>query len=295
MRSVHQQAEDQIIAAVSDAEIWLGGGLTERIFAAAPRLRWVHATSAGVDFLLFPGLVDSDVLLTNSRGVYDAGVADHVFMLMLALSRNLPRLVRQQAAGAWRKVPVAELAGRTLGIIGLGNIGREIGRRAQAFGMRVLATRGRGRADGPEQVPGIADAVYGPDGLEVVLRAADWIVLVCPLTEHTRGMIGRKQLRWIGPEAFLINVGRGALVDETALVTALQTGQIAGAGLDVFMQEPLPPTSPLWQMPNVIVTPHMGGFQASQIEQAVQLFIRNLGGYARGEQLHNLVDKRRGY
>jgi len=286
---VRRDDADALKAAAAEAEVWFGPHLTPELFALARRLRWIQTTYAGVERLLFPELVASDVVLTNVRGMHADTIGDHVMMGILALARNLPRLVLQQAAARWLTVPVAELAGDTLGIVGLGAIGQAVARRAQAFGMRVLGVRRN-----PQPTPHV-DEVLGPDGLEQVLTRSRWVVLACPLTPQTHGLIGPRELAWIGPEGYLINIGRGALVDEPALVKALQEGRLAGAVLDVFAEEPLPESSPLWRMPNVLITPHIAGQQRDYTGRAVEIFADNLDRYRRGLPLRNVVDKRAGY
>ncbi|HEX6988877.1 MAG TPA: D-2-hydroxyacid dehydrogenase [Bacillota bacterium] len=274
--------------AAREAEIWFGFGPSAEVFAEARGLRWVQSTTAGVDRLLHPALVDSDVIVTNVRGMHADTIGDHVLMGMLALARNLPRLVHQQAARRWAPVPVAELSGDTLGIIGLGAIGQAVARRGAACGMRVIGTRRRAGT-----VAGV-DEVFGPEGREQVLRRSRWVVLACPLTAETRGLIGPRELGWM-EGGFLINIGRGALVQEPALIAALEDGRLAGAFLDVFDEEPLPETSPLWRLPNVLITPHIGGGQRDYAGRAVEIFVDNLARYRQGSPLRNLVDKQAGY
>lgn len=285
---VDREKGDALKKAAAQAEIWFGSGLEPDVFAEARGLRWVQATVAGVDRLLYPALAQSDVLLTNVRGMHADTIGDHVMMGILALARNLPRLVHQQAAARWMPVPVAELAGDTLAVIGLGAIGQAIARRAGAFGMRVIGTRRT-----PQPTPHV-DVVFGPEDLETVLRQSRWVVLACPLTAETQGLIGEEQLNLLAG-GYLINIGRGALVDEAALTEALRDGRLAGAFLDVFEEEPLPETSPLWRLPNVLITPHMAGQQRDYAGRAVDIFVDNLIRYRQGRPLRNLVDKQAGY
>lgn len=275
-------------AAAPEAEIWFGPGLSPDLFAMARQLRWIQVTYAGVDGFLTPAIVDSEVVVTNVRGMHAETIGDHVLMGILALARNLPRLIHQQAARRWQHVPVAEVAGDTLGIIGLGAIGQAIARRGRACGMQVIGTRRTA-----EPVPGV-DEVYGPEGLETVLRRSRWVVLACPLTPETHGLIGARELDWIG-DGYLINIGRGALVDENALTAALQAGRLGGAMLDVFVEEPLPESSPLWHLPNVLITPHLAGRQRDYTGRAADIFVDNLARYRDGRPLRNVVDKRAGY
>nr|WP_245585554.1 D-2-hydroxyacid dehydrogenase [Pseudonocardia asaccharolytica] len=253
-------------------------------WAAADTLRWVHTASAGVDRLVFPGLVDSDVVLTNSRGVFDTPMAEYVAGLVLALAKDLPRTLAQQARREWRHRETEQLAGARAVVVGGGPIGRAIASMLTAIGLRVeLVSR---RADPP---------VHGIDKLAGLLPDADYLVLAAPLTEQTRGLLDAAALRLLPRNARVINVGRGALVVEPDLVDALAEGRIAGAALDVFETEPLPSDSPLWTMPRVIVSPHMSGDTVGWQHNLVALFADNLARYRSGRPLRNVVDKTRGY
>lgn len=287
---------DKLREVVSKTEIWFGGGIRPDLFAVARRLKWIQAVSAGVDSMLFPEMKQSGVIITNVRGMQRHAVADHTILLMLALARRLRRFIHLQAAGQWHRYDdwmlrsdITELKGSTIGIIGLGRIGQEIAGRAKAFHMNVIGTNTSGRP-----VPNV-DTTYGPDGLEAVIRAAQWLVIAAPLTETTRNMIGERELSWLGPDGYLINIARGGLVDQSALIKALQTGQIAGAGLDVATIEPLPEDSPLWYLPNVIITPHMAASMRDYVGEALNIFCDNLKRYLNGQPLINEVNKDLGY
>ncbi len=276
---------------LAEAEIWLGPGIRPADLEAAPNLRWIQAVSAGVDNFLFPELVASDVILTRARGLHAQAVADHTLMLVLAFARRLPEFVRQQDRHIWRTDPnLRQLDGSRMLIVGTGAIGLEIGRRAAPFGVEVRGVRRLSAEHEPLPFP-----VAGPERLDDELRAADWVVLALPLTEQTRHIIGGSRLGAMNPGAVLVNIGRGALVDEAALVKALSSRTIAGACLDVFEEEPLPVDSPLWSMPNVIVTPHLAGDYADLPDRELDVFIENLGRYRAGEPPRNIVDKRAGY
>lgn len=282
---------------LSEAEIVLGWAVRRENFASAARLRWIQLTAAGVGSQLFPELVESPVVVTNARGIHAVSMAEHALGVMLAFARKLHLARDAQARREWAQEeqwsglpPFGQLAGGTLGLLGFGAVGRALAERARALGMRVLAVRRH-----PAQDPAPADAQWGPERLPELLDHADWLVLAAPLTPATRGVIGGAELARLPPHAILVNLGRGPLVDERALVEALTAGRIAGAALDVFEQEPLPRDSPLWGMPQVIVTPHVSGFGPRFWERTCELFARNLRHWLAGEPLENVVDKRAGY
>jgi len=262
---------------------------TRRLLTRVPNLRWVHTISAGVDHLLFPELRESDAILTNASGVFNIPIAETVMAYILAVVKRLPEFLAQQREHRWEKLPLRELGGLTVGIVGLGDIGTEVARLCRAFGMHVLGLR---RRPAPSDV---ADEVLPPDRLHDLLARSDFVVIAAPLTAETRGMIGRAELAAMKPDAWLINISRGAIVDEEALIEALQAGRIGGACLDVFAEEPLPPESPLWDMPNVIITPHNSWSSPHIEEREIDLFLENLRRYVAGEPLLNVVDKQAGY
>jgi phosphoglycerate dehydrogenase-like enzyme len=249
------------------------------------------------------------VKLTTASGVHMPVMGEYALMMMLAHAHRLPRLLRAQAAHEWpanraELFSATELRGQTLGVVGYGSIGREAGRLAHAAGMRVLAAKRnpQQRADPGWHLPGTGDpsgalpeGFFGLDQLDEMLPRCDYVLLVLPLTDETRGVLNARTLPLLKPTAFVINYGRGALVDEPALIAALQAGQLGGAALDVFEHEPLPASSPLWDLPNVIVTPHISGWTSRYDELAVQLFADNLKRYLAGEPLLNEVDVVAGY
>jgi phosphoglycerate dehydrogenase-like enzyme len=245
---------------------------------AADALRWVHTASAGVDRLTFPGLLESDVTLTNSRGVFDRPMAEYVLGLVLAMAKDLPGTIAAQERGEWHHRETEPIGGRRAVVVGGGPIGRAIAGLLSAVGMDVELV---GRRDF--------------DGLPGLLPGADWLVLAAPLTDATRGMLDAAALALLRPSARVINVGRGALVVEPDLVDALRDGRLAGAALDVFAREPLPADSPLWTQPGVIVSPHMSGDLIGWRQELVEVFRDNLARYRAGEPLHNVVDKTLGY
>jgi phosphoglycerate dehydrogenase-like enzyme len=282
---------------IRDAEVFVGWSLSGEQVAAAKKLRWVHSTAAAVHQLLSPELVAGDLVLTNSTQVHGPVVAEHALALILALAKRIPSAVKLQVRGEWGQTAIweeqprpREFAGATLGVIGLGSIGGELVRLARAIGMKVIAVR-----EHPEKGTGGADTVYGPDQLEQVLAQADYVVLAAPLTEKSRGLMNAERLAQMKPQAFLINVSRGALVEEAALAAALQKHTIAGAALDVFATEPLPAESPLWKLENLLITPHTAAVTARLWERHYELFADNLRRYLAGQPLRGVVDKTRGY
>ena len=286
-------------------------GMLRDAWPHARDLRWIHHGGAGVDPLLFPELVRSPVVLTNSGGVFDRAMAEYVLGLILAFAKDLPRTLELQRRREWRHRETERLGGRTVLVVGAGRIGNEIGRILRGAGMRVLgvarrprpasaavqspgrpAAAGRPSAGSPdaafERVVGIAD-------LHAVLPEADDVVLSLPLTPETRGLFGADALARMKPTARLINVGRGAVLDEAALLDALRSRRIAGAALDVFADEPLPADHPFWDLPGVIVSPHMSGDFVGWPAAVSGLFVENFRRWRAGEPLLNVVDKERGY
>nr|WP_130346113.1 D-2-hydroxyacid dehydrogenase [Herbihabitans rhizosphaerae] len=256
----------------------------------AGALRWVHAASAGVNHVLTPGVVDGDIAVTNSRGIFDEPMAEYVLGVILAFAKDLAGTVRLQAENRWKHRETERVTGARALVVGTGPIGRAIGRRLRANGLVVTGVGRTARSGDPD----LGDVVAFAD-LPDALPDADYVVLAAPLTDQTRGMIDTATLARMRPTARLINVGRGPLVREDDLVTALAHRRIAGAALDVFEAEPLPADSPLWTMDNVIVSPHMSGDVIGWRHELVELFADNLARYGDGQPLRNLVDKSRGY
>lgn len=248
--------------------------------------RWVHVAAAGVDRLPLAELTT----VTNSRGVFDEPIADYVLLLVLAFARDLTTTLRLQAAHEWRHRETERLAGARALVVGTGPIGRAIGRRLATFGLRVTGAGRRARLADPD-----LGEVVDPAGLPAALAVADYVVLAAPLTEQTRGMIDAAALARMRRTARLVNVARGELVVQPDLVAALRAGTIAGAALDVFADEPLPADSPLWDLPNVIVSPHMSGDLIGWRTELVELFLANLRRFVAGEPMRNVVDKALGY
>lgn len=278
--------------------------------AHAPRLRWVQLYSAGPDHILNHPLCTTSVLFTTTSGIHAIPIAEHVLTMVLAWLRRIPRMLELQQRAVWP--PRAELSslftgeevrGKTLGIVGYGSIGRELARLATAFGMRVLAMqRGNNRHDSGFVLPGVGDPLgtlperyYAPDELHTMLAACDVVVIAVPLTAQTRGMFDEAAFKAMKSTAFLVNIARGDVCDEAALVHALQNQIIAGAALDVFHEEPLPSEHGLWSLPNVFISPHMSGFTQLYDQRAALIFAENMRRYLANEPLYNMVDKVQGY
>lgn len=282
---------------IADAEIMFGISLRPEQFLAAKKLRWIHSQAAAVHQLMFPELVNSKVIVTNARDVHGPVVAEQVIAMIFALAKQIPAAVRFQQKHEWGQGEIStlesprEIAGATVGLVGLGSIGRNVAKHVVALGMRVIAVREHPEKDKPENV----DEVWPSSQLLELLRHSDYVVLSVPVTPETTGMISREQLAVMKPRARLINVGRGPLIDEAALIDALRERRIAGAALDVFDKEPLPPDSPLWDLDNLLITPHTAGISEKMWERHYALFSQNVRRYLSGQTLLGMVDKQRGY
>ena len=309
LQITNPQMEDIPAELRSRVEILYGWAGPVREAHHFPNLRWIQTHSAGVDFLLDKPVWQSQVLITNLSGVHAVPMAEHVLAMMLAFRWNIPTMERLKVRakwpqGRWDRFARPELRGSTLGIIGYGAIGRELARQAQALGMRVLAANRSGHRH-PQRgfnEPGVGD----PDGtipekmfttaqLKQMLPECDYVASAVPLTGETRHLMNAGAFAAMKKSAYFFNVGRGQVVDEAALVVALEQGQLAGAGLDVFEQEPLPPESPLWRLEQVIISPHVSGFTPQYDTRASALFAENLRRYLSQEPLLNLVDREKGY
>lgn len=279
-----------------DADIVLGWAVKPGNFHLARRLQWIQVTAASVAGLLFPELVESPVRVTNGRGLWSEAMADHTIAVILMFARKLHLARDAQRSRQWVQTelgsgaPFRSLNGATLGMVGFGTIGRAVAHRASVLGMHVIAVRRHPAAD-----PSPAREQWPVERLPELLERAEWLVLAPPLTAQTRGMIGARELARMPEGAVLVNLGRGPLVDEPALLEALRRGALAGAALDVFDQEPLPADSPFWDLPQVIVTPHISGLGPRLWERAMDLFARNLEAFQEDRPLENLVDKKAGY
>jgi phosphoglycerate dehydrogenase-like enzyme len=292
---------------VDDVEVLLRGWLVaeafDRLLARAPHLTWVHSATSGVERALTPAARARDVLVTNARGVFSRPIAEHVLLMILAVSRHLPELLELQRERTWQPLEGRELRELTIGIVGYGSLGRSVASLATAFGARVIALRRRpdGRQPaGTDEDDGFpleprVERVVGPDHLHDLLAESDIVVLAAPLTPETEGMIDEAAVAAMKHDAWLINVARGRLVDDTALVRALRDNRIGGAALDTFRDEPLPQGSPYWDLPNVILTPHTAWSSARVLDRSIDLFCDNLVRFSRGEPLRNVVDPSAGY
>ncbi len=294
---VHAEDHQDSLREIPDADVAFSSILRGELIAAATKLQWIHSSAAGVGSLISPELRARHIILTNSRGVHGDTIAEHVVGVSIMLLRRLHVAVRRHVERRWAQdelsVPSASrsLRGSCVGIVGLGAIGTAVARAMAALGAEVRAVRRRVEAPKPDGVAWVG----GPDELPDLLRRADIVVLTAPSTPATRGLIGARELALMKRDAFLVNVSRGTLVDEAALADALAIGALAGAALDVFEHEPLDPASPLWRLPDVIMTPHTSGFRADYWDAIIDLFCENLRRFERGEPLLNLVDPDAGY
>ena len=274
---------------IADVSI-LFGGIGEDAMQEATALRWVHQPHAGVEGFMYPAFKASDVTLTNCRGLYGTQIAEHAFALLLSITRRIPDQLEFMKTKHWERVPCVELAGMTMGILGLGGIGRAIAERAQAFEFNVIAADVE-----PIDKPNTVSELFRLDRLMAFLAKSNILMVCCPSTPETHKLLSDVQFNQMPEASYLVNVSRGKIIDETALVTALQSGKIAGAGLDVTYTEPCPPENPLWEQKNVILTSHSAGSSQHVRRRAMQLFIDNLHRYVKGEPLVNVVDKQKGY
>jgi len=294
---VHLPDYKRLDAEIPDALIVVAWSLRPEQISAAKELRWIHSPAAAVHQLMFPELIDSEIVLTNAREVHGPVVAEHVIALIFALAKKIPGAVRLQQKHVWGQqilwdeLPrVREVAGATLGLVGLGSIGRPVVRNAKALGMRVIAVR-----EHPEKGSEGADVIFGPGQINDLFCQADYIVLAAPVTDSTRAIANAERFALMKAGACLINVGRGPLVDESALAVVLCENKIGGAALDVFPKEPLAADSPLWELPNLLITPHTAAFTDQLWERHYALVSENLRRYLAGETLLAVVDKRKGY
>jgi phosphoglycerate dehydrogenase-like enzyme len=296
-RFLHATGDDEALARMPEADVAFAAELRGRHLSCATRLRWVHSPTAGVGGMLVPEMVASPVVLTNSRGLSAPTIGEHVVAVTLAMFRKLPQAVRGQMARRWTQhevtepPPIRTIAGSRALVVGLGAIGGEVARRFAALGARVHGIRRRPERPAPDGVSLVAP----PGALPDFLPDADLIVLAAPQTRETWTMIGAREIALMKRDALLVNVSRGKLVDEAALVSALESDAIGGAALDVFEREPLAPESPLWALPNVLITPHMAGFRADHWDAVTDVFADNLRRFEAGQPLVNVVDKAAGY
>jgi phosphoglycerate dehydrogenase-like enzyme len=280
---------------VKDADAFIGWITRDAFLAAGPRLRWVHSTAAGIESLMaIPELVESDVTVTNTRGGHANTIAEHAFAMLLGLTRNLFPAYDNQKQRIWDRPGISrggrEIGGSTLIVVGLGNIGRAIARLGVGFGMRVIGVDLR-----PGETPAGVEAVWGLDRLDEALGQADVVAVSTPLTAETKNLLDARRIGLIKEGAYLLVVSRGGIIDEAALVEALKSGKLAGAGLDVQATEPMPPDDPLWEAPNIIITPHTSGASRQTGERVWSITADNVRRFIKGEPLNNICDKKAGF
>jgi phosphoglycerate dehydrogenase-like enzyme len=292
------QSAEAFERAAPDATVIFSWGfsrdLLRRVFLMSPRVRWVHTRSAGLDTMLFPELVASPAVLTNGSGVFSDSLAEWVLGAILYFAKDFRRLIKSQAAGRWDPFEgVGEIAGQTLGIVGYGDIGRAIAVRARAMGMRVLGLTRRGPL--LYNMDPLVSQVFGPQDRIRMIEQSDYIVVAAPLTPETRGFLGETEFRAMKPNAVVVNIGRGPVIQEAAMLRALSEGCIKGAALDVFDCEPLPQGHPFYLLENVLLSPHCADHTGTWLEDAMRFFVSNYERYHKGEPLVNVVDKTLGY
>ena len=294
VQKVWASTPDEIAREIVDADVVYGWPNLEQ-FQAAKQLKWIQVPSAGVEMLCsIPEVVASDVTIANSRGAHARVIAEHTFAMLLAFTRGLHRFEQDKSARRWSRdaaIPdVLEIAGWTIGIVGYGQIGQQVARRAIGFEMNVLAVDIESMPDAPHGVE-----VWGLDRLPELFEQSDAVVIAAPFTPESRHMINTDLLNRMKPTAYLLVESRGGILDEPALVDVLKKGKIAAAGLDVYEEEPLGANSVLWDIPNLIMTPHLAGASIQKDRRCVEILRENLGRFQRGETLMNLIDKRKGY
>jgi len=297
MRVVYLANYDTLDKELPDAHIFVGASLRPEQFAHAKQLKWIHSTAAGVSQLMYPELRNSGVIVTNPSGIFSPPMAEHTMGMILALARNFPDTVRFQDAAKWAQQDLwdkpqhlSEVNGSLLLIVGYGSIGRELAKRAQAFGMRIWGVTRSGKGDTT-----YAERIQPASELHQALPHADYIVIAAPDTPETKHLIGAEQIARMKRGASLINIGRGSLLDEAALMAALQSGQLSGAALDVTTPEPLPSDSALWKAPNLFITPHTSGVSDRLWQRETELLLRLLDEWFAGKELSSRVDLSRGY
>jgi phosphoglycerate dehydrogenase-like enzyme len=272
---------------------WSGGKEdVRRAMEFAPKLEWIHTRSAGLDRLLFPELINSPIPLTNGTGVFSQALGEFVILGALYFAKYVPRLLKTKADRTWDSSGVYEVAKQTMGIVGHGDIGRAAAWRAKVLGMRVLALR---RDPSPRPGDEHVDRVYSTGDILEMLPQCDYVVVTAPLTPETKGLVGKREFAAMKPEAIIMNVGRGPVIDEAAMIEALQTNRIRGAALDVFDVEPLPHDSPFWSMDNVLISPHTADHTQDWLDDAITFFLEQFARWRKGEPLKNIIDKHAGY
>jgi len=297
MEFISATSDEERARGLVDCDVAYTWILTSEEFATAPKLRWLHTSAVAVETLCLAELFARGVVVSNTRGVQAVPIAEHTLAVVLALSKQLPLVFEHQRHGQWAQNDFMGehlpwlLHGRTLGLIGVGTIGSAIAARARAFGMRVVALRRRS----DQAAVAAVDQLFGPGDIAAFLRQTNVLVIAAPLTSQTLGLIGAAQMATLPRGAVIVNVGRAKILDTEALIAALHSGQLGGASLDVYPQEPLPPEHRLWTCPNVILTPHTSGFRQGHWEEVVDLFAENLERFQRGEDLRFRVQPELGY
>ena len=284
-------AQEKFSTLLADAEV-IYGRIPRNFVTRAPGLKWIQLMTAGVNMFIDAEVAESPVKITTIRGVQSTPIAEFVFALMLMFVKQTHACFQMKQDNVWKSLSPGELRGKTVGIIGLGSIGREVARLAKAFGMTVIATR---RSAGPDERAKYVYKLLPSAQIKRLMAESDFVVIAIPLTRETTKLIGEAELRAMKSTSYLINIARGNVIDEEALIRTLEEKRIAGAGLDVFSAEPLPPTSRLWELPNVILSPHIAGMFEDRAEQAIGMFLVNLKRYLNGKRLLNVVNKKRGY
>jgi phosphoglycerate dehydrogenase-like enzyme len=286
---------EDLSGAVADAEAilhWSSSRETLRqVFLACPKVRWVHTRNAGIDNLLFPELIQSPIPLTNGSGVFSQSLGEFALAAILYFAKDFPRILRNQRSQRWEQFDMVEISTRTVGIVGYGDIGRAVATRAKAMGMKVLALKRHAPVGGDPAI----DRFYSPPQIHEMLASCDYVVVAAPLTSETRHMVSAAEFAAMKPSAVVINVGRGPVIDQAALVRALTGKQIRAAGLDVFEHEPIPTGDPIWSLDNVLISPHTADHTSTWLSQAMQFFVEQYQRFLKGEPLENVVDKQLGY
>jgi len=290
-------SNERVLQEISDSDILFAWSVRPEHVEAARKLKWIHTGMAGLSSILIPEVVNSDIIVSNSKGVHAITIAEHTLALMLQFSRRLVPCVERQREALWRRrqiweAPLSfdELYGKTACVLGLGAIGSEIAKRAFAFGMRVIGIRRR-----IEDKPAWVETIYPPNMLDEILPKVDYLIIATPATEETTRMIGRRQFDRMKRSAFVVNIARGEIIDQPALMEALNGDRIAGAGLDVFVPDPLPDGHPLFSTRNLVLTPHVSGISPMLWPRIMELWVENIQRFLAGRPLINQVDKKRGY
>jgi len=286
---------DDVASSVADAEAilhWSGSRETLRqVFLVGPKIRWIHSRNAGLDNLLFPELIESPIPLTNGSGVFSQSLGEFALAAILFFAKDFRRMLHNQRSQQWEQFDVDEISTQTVGIVGYGDIGRAVATRTRAMGMKVLALKRHAPAGGDPLI----DQFYAPPQMHEMLSACDYVVVAAPLTIETRHLISDAEFAAMKPSAIVINVGRGPVIDQAALVRALAAKQIRGAGLDVFEHEPIPKGDPIWSLENVLISPHTADHTSTWLNQAMQFFVEQYERFRNGKPLENVVNKHLGY